>query len=136
MKIKSLYISAQEKNAGTLFVSMGMMEILKRNLHRVAFFRPIIFSKNVRDGDIDFILQKYNLDIEYEDCYGFDIEYVEGMIASNQTNLLINQLITKFKKLESKYDFVLCEGIRRSFLTSTISFDINVKIAQNFSSKE
>ena len=37
MKIKSLFISAQEKNAGTLFVSMGMMEILKRNLHRVAF---------------------------------------------------------------------------------------------------
>ncbi|MEA2098785.1 MAG: phosphate acetyltransferase [Campylobacterota bacterium] len=134
MKIKSLYISAQEKNAGTLFVSMGMMEILKRNLHRVAFFRPIIFSKDIRNGDIDFILQKYDLDIDYEDCYGFDIEYVEGMIASNQTNLLINQLITKFKKLESKYDFVLCEGIRRSFLTSTISFDLNVKIAQNFSS--
>jgi len=134
MKIKSLYISAQEKNAGTLFVSMGMMEILKRNLHRVAFFRPIIFSKDVRDGDIDFILQKYDLDMEYEDCYGFDIEYVEGMIASNQTNTLINQLITKFKKLEAKYDFVLCEGIRRSFLTSTISYDLNVKIAQNFSS--
>ena len=132
MKIKSLYISAQEKNAGTLFVSMGMMEILKRNLHRVAFFRPIIFSKDIRDGDIDFILKRYNLDIEYENCYGFDVEYVEGMIATHQTNQLINQLITKFKKLEREYDFVLCEGIRRSFLT--ISYDINVKLAQNFAS--
>ena len=134
MKIKSLYISAQEKNAGTLFVAMGMMEILKRNLHRVAFFRPIIFSKAVRDKDIDFMLKRYNLDMKYEDCYGFDIEYVEGMIASHQTNLLINQLITKFKKLEKNYDFVLCEGVRRSFLTSTIPYDINVKIAQNLSS--
>ena len=134
MKIKSLYISAQEKNAGTLFVSMGMMEILKRNLHRVAFFRPIIFSKDIRDGDIDFILKRYSLDIEYESCYGFDVEYVEGMIATHQTNQLINQLITKFKKLEREYDFVLCEGIRSSFLTSTISYDINVKIAQNFAS--
>ena len=132
MKIKSLYISAQEKNAGTLFVSMGMMEILKRKLHRVAFFRPIIFDKNRRDGDIDFILARYNLDMNYEECYGFDIKEIEEMIAQKKDNYLITVLIEKFKKLEQRYDFVLCEGIRRSFLTSTISYDLNVKIAQNF----
>jgi phosphate acetyltransferase len=132
LRMKSLYISAQEKNAGTLFISMGMMELLKRKLHRVAFFRPVIFSKNIRDGDIDFILKRYNLDMKYEDCYGFDIQDVEEMISKKQDNELITQLITKFKKLENEYDFVLCEGIRRSFLTSTISYDLNVKIAQNF----
>jgi phosphate acetyltransferase len=134
MKTKSLFISAQEVNAGMLFVSMGMMEILKRNIHRVAFFRPIIFNKDVKDGDISFILERYNLDMKYEDAFGFDIEYVENMIASNKTNQLINQLIIKFKKLENEYDFVLCEGIRRSFLSANINFDLNVKIAQNFGS--
>ncbi|WP_457748376.1 phosphate acetyltransferase [Sulfurimonas sp.] len=132
MKIKSLYIAAQEKNAGTLFVSMGMMEILKRKLYRVAFFRPVIFDKNIRDGDIDFILQRYNLDMNYADCYGFDVFEVEEMISKKEDNLLITQLLEKFKKLEREYDFVLCEGIRHSFLTSTISYDLNVKIAQNF----
>jgi phosphate acetyltransferase len=134
MKTKSLFISAQEINAGMLFVSMGMMEILKRNLHKVAFFRPIISKKEARDGDIEFILQRYNLEMEYEDTYGFDIEYVENMIASNKLHELINGLIEKFKKLESKYDFVLCEGIRRSFLNANIHFDLNIKIAQNFGS--
>jgi len=134
MKIKSLYISAQDKHAGTLFVSMGMMEVLKRNLHRVAFFRPIIYSSNEIDGDISFIRAHYNLELEYEECYGFDVEYVERMISENRVKELIQQLITKFKKLESKYDFVLCEGIRRSFLTSTITYDINVEIAKNFGS--
>ncbi|MCX6051604.1 MAG: phosphate acetyltransferase [Campylobacterales bacterium] len=132
MNIKSLFISAQEKSAGTLFISMGMMEILKRNLHRVAFFRPIIFSKNVKDADIVFMLKRYNLNIAYEDAYGFDVEYVENMISKNQINELINELIVKFKKLESAYDFVLCEGIHKSFLTSTIGYDLNIKIAQNF----
>ncbi len=132
MKIKSLYIAAQEKNAGTLFVSMGMMEILKRNLHRVAFFRPIIFSKDIQDGDISFIRERYNLDIAYEECHGYDIAEVEEHIAQGKDSELIENLITKFKKLESEYDFVLCEGIRKSFLTSTISYDLNVKIAQNF----
>ena len=134
MKIKSLYIAAQEKNAGTLFVSMGMMEILKRNLHRVAFFRPIIYSQNVRDGDINFILERYKLDMEYEDAYGYDIAEVEEFIAQGKENFLIESLIEKFKKLEEQYDFVLCEGIRKSFLTTTISHDLNIKIAQNFGS--
>lgn len=134
MKIKSLYIWAQEKNAGALFVSMGMMEILKRNLHRVAYFRPVIYSKDVKDDDISFMMERYELDMEYEDAYGFDIEYVESMISKNKSNELINQLIDKFKKLEREYDFVLCEGIRKSFLPSTISYDLNIKIAQNFAS--
>ncbi len=134
MKIKSLYISAQEKSAGTLFITMGMMEILKRNIASVAFFRPIIYSNSVEDGDISFMLERYSLDMKYEDCYGFDIDYVENMIANNRTNILINELITKFKKLEDEYDFVLVEGIRHSFLTSTINFDLNIKIAQNFAS--
>jgi len=134
MKIKSLYISAHEKNAGTLFVSMGIMEILKRSLHKVAFFRPIIYSKDIFDGDINFIRERYNLEMEYEECYGFDVEYVESMIAQNRVKELLKQLISKFKKLEAEYDFVLCEGIRRSFLTSTISYNLNVKIASNFGS--
>ena len=134
MKTKSLYISSQEKNAGTLFITMGMMEILKRNIPKVAFFRPIIYKEDVLDGDIAFIKERYDLEIEYEDCYGYDIEFVEGMISQNKTNELINLLIKKFKKLEKEYDFVLCEGIRRSFLTNTINFDINILIAQNFGS--
>ena len=134
MKTKSLYISSQEKNAGTLFITMGMMEILKRNIPKVAFFRPIIFKDNLQDGDISFIKERYSLDIDYSECYGYDIEFVEQMISQNKTNELINLLIKKFKKLERDYDFVLCEGIRHSFLTSTINFDINILIAQNFGS--
>jgi phosphate acetyltransferase len=134
MKTKSLYISSQEKNAGTLFITMGMMEILKTNIPKVAFFRPVIYKEEQVDSDISFIKERYLLDMEYEDCYGYDIEYVEHMISVNKTNELVNELIKKFKKLEDEYDFVLCEGIRRSFLTNTINFDINILIAQNFGS--
>jgi phosphate acetyltransferase len=134
MKIKSIYVYAQEKGAGSLFVTMGMMDILKKNIDKVAIFRPIIYNKDSKDTDIDFLLQRYNIDIDYEDTYGFDVEYVEMMISKNKTNELINQLIQKFKKLEQEYDFVLCEGIRRSFLNITINYDMNIKIAQNFGS--
>ena len=133
MKIDSLFISAKEVNAGALFVSMGMMEILKQNLPRVAFFRPVIFDKNVVDGDTHFMLEHYNLDMKYEDAYGVDIAYVEAMVAANKSEELIGEILEQFKRLEREYDFVLCEGIRLSFLNN-IHFDINLKLAQNFGS--
>ncbi len=134
MKIKSLYISSQSRGAGSLFISMGIMEILKRNLHRVAFFKPIIHSKNIQNEDITFMLKKYNLNITYEDTYGFDIDYVEKMIANSNLQEVINTLIEKFKKLENSYDFVLIEGIHRSFISSSIDFDLNIEIAKNLNS--
>ena len=132
--MKSLYITASQKNAGTLFVSLGLMEILKRNLHRVAFFRPIIESRQKRDNDIEFILERYGLDMEYEQCFGCDVDYVEEMLSKRQGEMLVNELLEKFKKLEEEYDFVLCEGIQRSLLKSNIGYDLNLKLAQNFSS--
>ena len=134
MKLKSLFVSAQELNTGLLFVSMGMMEILKRNLHRVAFFRPIIVDSKIVDHDISFMKERYNLNMNYEDMYGFDVAYVEEMIASNRVSELIKELLVKFKKLENSYDFVLCEGVRLSFLNANINFDINIKLAKNFGS--
>ena len=132
MQTKSLFISAQEANAGMVFITMGMMEILKGNLPKVAFFRPIIYDKDVVDRDIMFMLKRYNLEMQYEEMYGFDIAYVEDMIAQNRLEDLIKQLLSKYKKLEKKYDFVLCEGIRLSYINANINFDINMKIAQNF----
>ena len=134
MKTNSLFISAREINAGTLFTSMGMMEILKRKLHRVAFFRPVIYSTDIKDGDIEFMIEHYSLEINYDDAYCFDVEYVEEMISQNRIKELINQIIKQFKKLEKEYDFVLCEGIRQSFLSANIGFDFNMKIAKNLGS--
>ena len=132
MKTKALYISAQERNVGTLMISMGMMETLKRNLHKVAFFRPIILKEGERDSDIDFMRERYALSIPYESCYGFDVAYVEEMLSNGEWNELLNQLITRYKALEEAYDFVLCQGFDRSLLNATTEFDINLKLAQNF----
>jgi len=134
MGVKSLYISSIESSAGSLIVTMGMMEILKRRLGRVAFFRPIIEDREERDHDIEFVLEKYDLDMRYSQSYGFTVHEAEAMIADNRTNELIEQLIEKFKKLEKKYDFVLIEGLNQSCFTQSLDFDINLLIAKNIGS--
>ena len=132
MQIKSLYIASNEKNVGSLFVSMGMMEVLKRNLHRVAFFRPITYDANKKDYNVEFILQRYKLNISYEEAIGVDIAYVEQMLSQNKEKELLNQLIQKFQELEKNYDFVLCEGVSQDSLSATISQNINLELAKNF----
>lgn len=91
MHIKSLYIASNEKNVGSLFISMGMMEVLKQNLHKVAFFRPVIYDKNTKDYNVEFILSRYKLDMNYGDAVGFDVTYVEEMISQKKRkSCLIN----------------------------------------------
>ncbi len=131
MGVKSLYISSIEPAAGSLIVTMGMMELLKRRLGRVAFFRPIIEDSEEKDHDIEFVLEKYDLDMRYSQSYGFTVHEVEAMIAENRLNELIEQLIEKCKKLENRYDFVLIEGLNQACFTQSLDFDINLIIAKN-----
>ncbi|MDD3463071.1 MAG: phosphate acetyltransferase [Sulfurospirillaceae bacterium] len=134
MKTKSLYISSLEPSAGSLVVVIGFMELLKGKLGKVAFFRPVIQNEKELDHDISFMLEKYNLDIKYEEAYGCTVREVEESIAENRYNELMENLIEQFKNLEKNYDFVLVEGLNQSFFSNTLDFDVNLDFAKNFSS--
>lgn len=134
MKTKSLYISSLESSAGSLVVAMGIMELLKGRLGKVAFFRPVIANDCKTDKDIDFMLEHYSLGMECKDAYGFTVHEVESLIAENKFNEVLESLIEKFKVLESQYDFILIEGLNQSSFSSTLDFNINLAIAKNLSS--
>jgi len=134
LEAKSLYISSVERASGSLIVTMGMMELLKRKLENVAFFRPIIEDNDVRDHDIEFVLERYDLDMRYSQTYGYTVHEAEAMIASDKLNILIENLIGQVKELEKKYDFVLIEGLNQAAFTQSLDFDINLLIAKNIGS--
>jgi len=134
MKVKSLYISSVEPASGSIIITMGMMELLKRNLGRVAFFRPIILDREEKDHDIEFVLERFDLDMKYSQTYGYTVHEAEAMVAENRLNELIENLIEKFKKLEKEFDFILIEGLNQASFTQSIDFDINLIIAKNIGS--
>ena len=133
MTVKSLYITSLEPMAGSLFITVGFMELLTRRFGRVAFFRPIIESLEKKDEDIAFILEYFSLQMEYEDTYGFSVDEIETMAANNAEREGMNMLIKKFTSLQSRYDFVLCKGLNQSHFNATFDFDINLRLAKNFS---
>ena len=95
MKIKSLYIASLEPSAGSLIVTTGLMEILKRKLQRVAFFRPIVAT--IEDGDIRFVLEHFRLKQPADTTYGFTAAEAERMIAKGKRDELIESLIGKIR---------------------------------------
>ena len=127
--MKSLYVASNIQSAGSLIVTMGFMELLSRKIHKIGFFKPIIL--NAQDQDIEFIKTKYSLEQEVHECYGFELSYVNMMISKNRLDDLLEELILKYKQLEEKYEFIICQGIAKSQLTQSLDFDINIKIAQN-----
>lgn len=133
MKIKSLYIASLEKSAGSLIASMGVMEILKTKINKVAFFRPFVLDKS-EDSDISFMLDYFKIQQQYDDTYGFTVQECEELIANSKEHFLIEEIIKKFKHLEREFDFVLIEGLASSFFTSTFEFDINIEVAKNLGS--
>ena len=58
----NLYITATEERSGKSLVVLGIMQMLMKELHRVAFFRPIISDPPTEkeDHDITLVLNHFN----------------------------------------------------------------------------
>lgn len=131
MSVKNLYIASLEPNAGSLIVSMGIMEILKSRIPKIAFFRPVVANKSILDNDIHFIHTYFNLDQKAESCYGFGLDEVETLLSEGKEGYIIERLIEQYHSLESQYDFVLIQGLDQSSFSKMLSYNFNHIIAKN-----
>ncbi|BDY13864.1 phosphate acetyltransferase [Hydrogenimonas cancrithermarum] len=133
MHTRSLYVISKEPHAGSLFVSMGLMEILKRQFKRVAFFKPIVAAEE-KEEDIETVLTLFGMDQRSEEAQGISTSEAEVFLARGEEAKLYETLISRFESLHDRYDFVLCLGFFDPHLIEVVDFDLNLRIAKNFSS--
>ncbi len=134
---KNLYVTATEGRSGKSTVVLGTMQLLLRNLRKVAFFRPIINqpeTENGRDHDIDLVLKHFDLDIPYEDTFAYTLQDARNQMNNGQLETMLENILNKYKYLESNYDFVLCEGTDFAGKDPAFEFDLNCAIAANIGS--
>lgn len=131
MSLKNLYIASLESNAGSLIVSIGIAELLKSRVNKLAFFRPIITDASITDNDIDFMLQHFNLDQKIEQCYGLELNEVEALLSTGEENAIIERLLEQYHALELEYDFILIQGLDQASFAQTLSYNFNHIIAKN-----
>ena len=130
--VKSLYITTTEAKSGKSAIVLGLMQLLLKNVRKVALFRPIIAQPSDamrKDHDINLVLSHFEIDTPYDDCYAFTLNEARNLINKSGKEALFDQILKKFKNLESKYDFVLCEGTDCLGKDAPFEFELNADIA-------
>lgn len=133
---KNLYITSINAESGKSVTVLGLMELLLRDIRKVGFFRPIINPKNPneRDHDIDLVLSRFYLGLQYEETYAVTLEEAKQFINSGRQSDLMEIILSKYQQLEEKCDFVLCEGTDFKAGHESFNFDIDASIAANLGS--
>jgi phosphate acetyltransferase len=107
------------------------MELLSRRVRQIGYFRPVIPSKNIPDNNIQLIDKRYHLESNYEEMYAYAHDDAQAMVSKGSNGVLLKEIYNKYKALESKCKFVLCEGTDFSGLSSAFEFDFNANVAAN-----
>ena len=126
----SLYITPTETRSGKSLIVLGIMQLLLKDIRIVGFFRPIISppAPDAKDPDIDLILSNFYLGLNYEETYAYTLEEAKQMVNAGREGEMMETILKKFKALEAKCRFVLCEGTDFSTGSEAFEFDINAEI--------
>ncbi len=128
----NLYVTSTEPRSGKSAISLGLMEMLFRNVDRVSFFRPFIHTNhNRKDNDINLISNYFKIDIPYREMYGYTSDEANRLISNGRYEELLEGIVDRYKALEQKSDFVLVEGTDFQGSSSAFEFDINADVANN-----
>ncbi len=132
-----LYVAGTEPRSGKSAIILGLMELLTRNIKKVAFFKPLVeedFSrvgKLRRENTINLIMQHFHLSFDYHEMYAYTVAQASQLIAMGRNAELHDGIMAKFNNLAEKADFVLCEGIELEGAAASFDFDLNVDISNN-----
>lgn len=129
-----LYVAGTETRTGKSAIILGLMELLTRNIKKVAFFRPLVDMDDkhlVMDNTISLIKHHFHLCYDYDEMYAYTVNEANHLISLGRTEELHEGILAKFNSLAAKADFVLCEGIELEGSSASFDFDINVDISNN-----
>lgn len=128
---KNLYLTSTESDSHKKIITLGLIEFLLRNIEKVAYFKPIIHVSEKKSVADNFALVKkqFNLDIPDEQMYAYTFDEAEKLVSSGKYDQFIEGIISRYKSLEERFDFVLCEGTDFDIHTSSFEMDLNSRIA-------
>jgi phosphate acetyltransferase len=130
----SLYIAAVAPGSGKSVVALGIMEMLSRRIRRLGYFRPVVPSAEEPDNNIRLIKARYHLDLDYEDMYACAHGDARNLVAEGRFKTLLKHILDKYKALEGRCNFVLCEGTDFTGVGSAFEFEFNADVANNLGS--
>ncbi|MBB6460791.1 phosphate acetyltransferase [Flammeovirga kamogawensis] len=131
----SIYISTAEPNSGKALVALGILENSLRKSSKVGFFKPVIgdYQSGKEDEHISLVIEHFGLNLTHEEAYGLTLKKANELISQGKKDEMLEIVISKYKKLEERFDFILIES--SDYKNSiTLEHSLNIEFAKNLAS--
>jgi phosphate acetyltransferase len=126
---KNIYITAMGPHSGKSIVALGFMEMLSARLQRIGFFRPIVRAGGEPDPQIELMRDRYQLEFDYAEMHGPSADDVTALIAHGSHDEIEKRVLSAYRELERRCDFVVCEGTDFVGSAPALDFDLNANLA-------
>jgi BioD-like phosphotransacetylase family protein len=115
--VKPIYLSSLREHVGKSFLSIGLIQKLKKEGKKFAYFKPIGVPKsaftNKSDPDVGFILNTvYETDHPYEYISPVsipDVYYVD-LVDANKKGEYLERIKNAYDKVVEDVDYIIIEG--------------------------
>jgi phosphate acetyltransferase len=128
---KGLYITGTVPRSGKSVVVLGIMEMLSGHGRKTGFFRPVSYPGENGDSLIRLLSTRYAIEVAANEMYGCTSEKVREFIADERINDLYSHILEKYKRLETRCDFVVCAGTDFTAMAIGFEFEFNIEMANH-----
>ena len=126
---RNLYITGMESGSGKSVVALGLMETLAGRSQKAGFFRPIVPSGDTPDAQLELVRSRYRLPSTYEEMHGLSAEEAHALIADGRHSELEQRVFDAYKRIEQRFEVVVCEGTDFVGVLPALDFDLNATLA-------
>lgn len=130
----SLYVTATEERAGKALVSLGLMDMLFRQIDRVGVFRPIIGNPERRDSLAELLIAQYDIPITFDEACPFTYNDIVEYLENGQTDRVVAKVVEAYSAIRHRFDFILIIGTDYVGPAAATELDLNATLAANLGS--
>ena len=124
-----IYIASIQPRAGKSLAALGLMELASRRVERLGFFRPVVNGAAMDDREIKLMHARYALRDPIDASSGGPYEEARAMAGADQSDELLARILHRYEELQSKCEFVVCEGTDYSGVGAAFEFEFNARVA-------
>jgi phosphate acetyltransferase len=124
-----LFLASMEPRAGRSVVTLGLMELLTRNLGSVAYVRPIVASSDELDPRVELVRRRYSIDADPSELWAYGSDEVARLVAAGRSEEVHQGIVELARRVEDRFDFVLYDGTDYTGAAAALEFDVNTRIA-------
>ncbi|HEX3025106.1 MAG TPA: phosphate acetyltransferase [Chitinophagaceae bacterium] len=130
---KAIYIASTSPFSGKSVIALGLINMLVGKTKKIGYFKPVVNEspEKAKDTHIETIVSHFGISDNYNDMYAFTRDEILTLRSEGNEALIIDKIISKYKKLEETHDFIVVEGTDFMGEGITFEFDANVVISKN-----